>query len=278
MRKYFRKIYKFYVQKVFPRIRNHRGSDFLQMLLKPLTYSGRFTLDKYRDFDVKINPREYVGGEVYKEQNFEPELAVFLEEELEKGDTVIEIGGHIGLHTLLIRRLIGEEGTLHTFEPHPENRKLLRDNLDLNGYEDVFVSEYAVSNGRGASELYHNSQNTGGSSMIEPQDRNEETFKIETIPLQKYVSDQNIGKIDLIKIDVEGKELDVLDGIDFQNTKIGKLVIELHWDRIDSERWREKISGWDVVTDLDGEVLNAQEDLEILKKNLSPNFIVLKNR
>jgi FkbM family methyltransferase len=153
----------------------------------------------------------------------------------------------------------------------------LKENLALNGYIDVIVSKYAVSNEKGTAELYHNSLNTGGSSMITPKERDEGTFEIETFSLQKYLDDEDIGKIDLIKIDVEGKELDVLEGINFQNTQVERIVIELHWDRIDSEKWEEEMSNWDKATDIFGDAIEDPGNLEMLRKRLEPNFIVLEN-
>lgn len=276
MKNNLKKLYKFYVKQLYPNISDLRGSDWIQRKLKPFTFDGNYVLDNYEGFDVKINPIEYVGGEVYKEKKYEEELTNYLKDNLQVGDVVVEIGGHIGLHSLVIREKIGEEGKLSVFEPEPENREILEKNLELNGFTGVEVNEHAISNQKGEADFHLDDKNTGAASL--KSGHGKEKITVPLITLEEYLNNSSIEKIDLVKIDVEGAELDVLEGMDLENKRYSKILIEIHWERIEEHKWEQKMQNSNFqASDIFGNNLENPQNLDWLKENLDPNFIILEN-
>jgi len=130
---------------------------------------------------------------------------------LKKGDVAIDIGAHIGYFTLIMARCVGRQGKTYAFEPSPRNFKLLQKNVDYNGYKNATLIPKAVSDRSEEATLYLNPGNTGN-NMLFKRTNNVQGIRIETISLDNYFSDIDFN-IDFIKIDVEGSEPLVINGM-----------------------------------------------------------------
>ena len=129
---------------------------------------------------------------------------------IKDGNIVVDIGANIGYFTLIFARLVGEKGKVFAFEPEPNNFNLLKKNIEINGYKNVNLINKAVSNKSGKIKLYIDNVNYGGHSLI-AEIPNRQSIEIESIKLDDFFSANK--KIDFIKIDVEGAELEVLKGM-----------------------------------------------------------------
>lgn len=128
---------------------------------------------------------------------------------VKKGDNVIDIGANIGYYTLLLSKLVGENGHVFAFEPEPNNFELLRKNVEVNGYKNVTLVQKAVSYKSEKCKLYlHGSNNIGNNTIYYYEGR--KCIEIETITLDEYLKNK---KIDFIKIDVDGAEGGVIKGM-----------------------------------------------------------------
>ena len=141
----------------------------------------------------------------------------FLDKFIKKGMTVYDIGANNGQITLYLSKLVGNEGSVYSFEPSPEDFNFLNDNLYLNGIRNVFTVKSAISDIDGKEQfLYNSKQNTKGKiksvSHINFQNLPDtEEFIVNTFCLDTFVIDKN-KKADFIKIDVEGSAAKVLKG------------------------------------------------------------------
>lgn len=63
--------------------------------------------------------------------------------------TIFDIGANIGYYTLLAESLVGPEGRVFAFEPHPENYEKLKENIEVNGYTNCYLINKAVSDKSG---------------------------------------------------------------------------------------------------------------------------------
>jgi FkbM family methyltransferase len=131
-----------------------------------------------------------------------------LEVLLRPGDVVWDIGAHIGFFSLLASRLVGVSGAVVAFEPVVENRLRLRRSLTLNGAVNVCVRGEAVAGQTGTAVLHAR----GSSSMwtLQPGEVKPSSSVVECITLDDLARAMPTPK--LIKVDVEGLELDVLQG------------------------------------------------------------------
>jgi len=123
-----------------------------------------------------------------------------------KGDAVCDIGANAGFYTLLLSKLVGEDGQVFAFEPVPRNLKYLRRHVGLNRLRNVAVFDIAVSNTVGKAAF----EPTGCSSTGCLSASGRLTVRVET--LDSLFSNNIHALPRLLKIDVEGAEADVLLG------------------------------------------------------------------
>jgi len=125
----------------------------------------------------------------------------------EKGDVVFDVGANYGFYTLQASRLVGSDGLILAFEPHPDTYKGLLTNLSLNNVRNVRTFNVAVGEFDGHVRLYIHT-NSGECSTYRKSKRwiDVESTKLDTIVERLGIT------VNLIKIDVEGAELDVLKG------------------------------------------------------------------
>ena len=128
---------------------------------------------------------------------------------LRPGDTFVDIGANEGMMTLVAARAVGPSGQVIAFEPNPVPRAILERTLSRNGIDIVVVHGVGLSNMRGTLELSVPFTNTGEGSFTEL-----------GVPGTKVscpvaVADELLGGDDptLVKIDVEGFEMRVLEGL-----------------------------------------------------------------
>ena len=127
---------------------------------------------------------------------------------------VLDIGANTGIYALTAKAL-NPNAQVYAFEPLTQIFRKLKANNDLNNF-DILCIEKAVSDKNGKAIIYET-----GNDLITAATMNAETRKygaldveteIETITLDTFVSDNHLGKIDLIKVDVETYEPNVLEG------------------------------------------------------------------
>jgi len=146
-----------------------------------------------------------------------------------RGMTVVDVGANIGYYTLLAARLVGNEGKVFAFEPEPQNHVLLLRNIELNGYRNVVPVRKAVSSKTGTADLFLNRE-TGAHSFLRDRQDIIGVTTVETVSLDEYFKDRELP-IGIIKIDVEGAELSVLQGMRniIRKNENLKIFTELFW-------------------------------------------------
>lgn len=152
------------------------------------------------------NQRLYYLGQVDQSQlNLVKSLIPF-------GGTFVDIGANVGLYTCVIADHVGQSGFVLAFEPMSENLVLLRRNIKLNGFANVEVEAVALSNRIGMVHLYLPSIHPGGPSSA-TRIQNPGDWRV-IGRVRSTTLDQSFSgcRLDLIKIDVDGHEVEVLKG------------------------------------------------------------------
>jgi FkbM family methyltransferase len=140
---------------------------------------------------------------------YESQLQRALAERLGTGDTFWDVGGHAGFFTVLGARLVGKRGRVHVFEPCPENRRRVEAAVRLNGLGNVSIHECAVSAASGQATL-HGHVSTSMWTLVEERAGDERGLPVTVRTLDELADDPGVP--DVIKLDVEGAEVDVLHG------------------------------------------------------------------
>ncbi len=140
----------------------------------------------------------------------------FVRSVLRPGMTFVDVGANIGLYSILAAKLVGATGTVLAIEPSPRERSALLGHLSRNGLSNVRVRSEAVSDEAGTTRLHLTDQYWGGqNTMGSPVHRGVEivnSVEVDTATLDRLVLEEALGRIDCIKIDVEGAEAKVLRG------------------------------------------------------------------
>lgn len=145
--------------------------------------------------------------------------------------TVLDIGACVGEYTKLFANLLGKNGTLVAFEPERENYKVLRDIGRVNC--NLIMENTAVSNFVGDTTLFLG-PNKGWHSLVEIDRFNkkdcQQSVKVTTV--DNYLFKLSISSVDIIKMDVEGADLEVLQGASeiIDNSPSLSIIAEIHKD------------------------------------------------
>lgn len=173
----------------------------------------------YRIFDVLTNfyswiyiysfPKNYIRrwklDMLWK--LYESETVALCKKIIKPDMVVVDIGAHIGYFTRIFSKLVGTNGIVLAFEADTENFELLIKNTKH--LTNVSQFHYAVCDQSGIIDFYHCVEKSGCHSILPNAQQNFTMKKITTqaIELDSFLAKQNIPKVDLIKIDIEGGEL-----------------------------------------------------------------------
>ena len=168
-------------------------------------------------FVLHLDPRDRVIAKklaLYGEyEDFVRELLLSL---AVPGTIVVDVGANIGLHTLGLSRRVGADGRVIAFEPDPDNHRILLRNIDSNSLKNVCAHKLALSSGTGTAPLYQSLENRGGLSLSQENTVNTGSYMapvlVETVVADEFLADLD-RPISLVKVDVEGAEPMVLQGM-----------------------------------------------------------------
>jgi FkbM family methyltransferase len=185
------------------------GND--RVLVSP-TWGGRLLLPSD---DLSLMPELVATG------SYDSPFTAFVQRHVKPGDTVIDVGAHAGLFTLLLAYQVWETGRVIAYEPNPRMLELLRDNVAMNWLSDrIEIVPKAAAAATGSLPFLAPSRYTMTGSLqpvedlLQTDDRVEalERIEVETEPLDVHVG--RFEPIDLVKIDVEGAEEQVFAGME----------------------------------------------------------------
>lgn len=144
---------------------------------------------------------------------YEPAKQAMIRRHLRPGMTFIDVGANTGYFTLQAARSVGNSGTVVSIEPEPQNFSLLQRGIDLNGYANTRALPIALSDRDGVANLQILGRSTEHTlAPLRPQYDYLPKVTVPTRTLDSVVADQNLKRVDMIKIDVQELEIEVLRG------------------------------------------------------------------
>ncbi len=148
-----------------------------------------------------------------------------------EGDTVIDIGAHIGRYTIVSSKLVGKTGKVVAIEADVDTFQLLKRNVALNNLTNVLPLNIAVFfSTKTRIKLYEQSASAKYNSLILSRAKQTEKYvEINADTLDSILELNGINQVNWIKIDVEGAEFEVLKGAT-KTLSCGNiaLLIEIH--------------------------------------------------
>ncbi len=195
-------------------------------MIAATSWGTKILLDPH---DISLTPDIVLRG------HYDPVLLRFLELTVRPGDCCADVGANIGLFTLRMAELAGPGGFVHAFEPVARIRELCATTLQIN-YVSAWtrVDHRAVSDVAGSTTMHVSTRAQGNSSLIPHTDDYRRRFpldtstttEVETVRLDEALAPRFHR---LVKVDVEGAERRVLDGMSglIEAGRVGTIVIEL---------------------------------------------------
>ena len=153
------------------------------------------------DFEI-TNPNyeeALVRALAHRLANFRTRRAVF-----------VDVGAHIGKYSVLAGRILRDSGNVVAIEPDPDNFKALAGNVRLNGLDNVSLFNIGCWSQDGSRVLHQQVGDLGGHSLVDKTRGGSITVPVRT--LDGLLSEQPLGRVDIIKLDVQRAEVEVLKG------------------------------------------------------------------
>lgn len=148
---------------------------------------------------------------------WEPLMSQYINDNLSEGDIFIDVGANIGYYSCLASKLVGPLGCVYSIEASPSIHGLLQKNIKLNNITNIITYNNAVYNSETLLKIYKASKvNIGATTTMKIKAIDNsylEEAEVEAKPLNKIVDLEELYKARLIKIDVEGAEWFVIEGI-----------------------------------------------------------------
>jgi FkbM family methyltransferase len=181
----------------------------------------------------KANPETALG-------TYELPVQQALSNYLKPGDVFYDIGANVGFFTVIAAKLVGSAGKVYAFEPDQQNADRVRHNLQLNQFTNTAVWQKAVSHTTGTGELLL-AEYSGGHTLSvvdRPPDFAGSTV-VEIVSIDDLINQGQLTPPHVVKIDVEGAELDVLQGM-LQTIKQYQPIIIYEVDAAKADSFQQK--------------------------------------
>lgn len=199
----------------------------MEALRPPKVAADRVTT-KLRRYGLRFdyNPNSEIGRYIYYRGIFEEQVLRTIEGCLQPGMTFIDVGANIGLHTVVAAKLVGSKGHVIAFEPLSRARKQATENIRLNKLTNVILHADAVGKEIGSARIHLIDGSNDGQSTLQPGDGRAHPYE----DIRVVTLDAALKEIPncVMKVDVEGGEMDVLRGAEgfIRNSRPKAIFVE----------------------------------------------------
>jgi len=164
--------------------------------------------------------------------------------QLRPGGVFYDVGANVGFFSLLAAKRLGPTGCVCSFEPVAENAASVRQNAKINRFDNIKVFELAIGRTSGTAELLLTDWDGGGSLSISAVKPSEPVSRrqVRVVALDDLIPAEKLPKPSVVKIDVEGVEMEVMQGMSKTITESRPVLLyEVDDGRKDSfnRRWKE---------------------------------------
>jgi FkbM family methyltransferase len=156
---------------------------------------------------------EGVGRPLFVERRYEPGETAFVVESLKPGMVFVDIGANIGYYSTLAAKIVGNAGVVHAIEPEPHNFELLAANATTNRLQNISCHNVALGAEPGTLELFRSGTNYGDHRVYGGGDRGAGVIAVPVKTLDDLLQEHAGRAPDFIKMDVQGFEYSVLQGM-----------------------------------------------------------------
>jgi FkbM family methyltransferase len=212
----------------FLRLPGFRGKARIDAFLKRWLHSPALST-VHADLAMWLDPLEWSQATLIETGVVEPATVRLFEKVLGRGDVYVDVGAHVGFHTLVARRCVGPDGRVVAVEPQPYNCERILVNWQLNGFDNLDLHVAAAGAGGGRVELRNQAMTDKARLTLAGEGVNDlrQRFHVPLVTLDEILDAHAIGKVHLMKVDAEGYEMEVMLGLDRRIADVENLIVEV---------------------------------------------------
>ncbi len=159
--------------------------------------------------------QHYFLGTITGQMEDERPIVHFLHRAVQSGDVFLDVGSNLGFYSLYVGPLCGKGGEIHAFEANPSLIEPLRRSIELNkDLSNIRLNAVAVGKESNKYLPLYDPERVGNSSFHAHGWLNKTSFvNVPVIAIDDYVDTNGIARVDGMKIDIEGAELEAFEGM-----------------------------------------------------------------
>ena len=164
---------------------------------------------------MRIRLPDQIQERIYLFGVWEPAITRFVKGRLKPGDLFVDIGANVGYYSLFAAKLVGSEGRVIAVEASPTIARTLEQNVALNRLTNVELVRAAVADRRKTVPMFAAGNSGQSTTIVSTAERRgyQLEAQIEAYPLHELIDFERLRRARLIKVDVEGAEAQLFDGI-----------------------------------------------------------------
>ena len=221
------------IVKRLPRGR-YRAMDVLSRAAHVPAFAARFPRSK-ATLVFECDLRNSLAREVYFTGQYEPQETALIEALVKPGQVFVDVGAHWGYFSLIASQKVGKRGRIISIEADPRLYRTLSRNVRDNALSQIEPINIAAAAETGVLRMsgYKEGEENWGVSRLLGSDQkgnDENVFDVPTASIDLLLDQRSIGKVDVLKMDIEGAEALALRGMEegLRSGRYRTMVIELH--------------------------------------------------
>jgi FkbM family methyltransferase len=188
---------------------------------------------------MKVNPNDDgLSAELLVHGSHEPDTTKFVSKYLKENIVCVDVGANIGYYSTLYSKIVGRNGKVLAIEPSPVNFGYLKENLELQNFDNYLVFNCA-SGDKECSVRFLMDKRANKCMIVQDENESSNNTDIISVPVRKIddiIDESKVERVDFLKMDVEGYEWFAIQGALKTIQKFRPSIqIEIHFNKLGHE-------------------------------------------
>jgi len=220
-----------YVRYMLKKYLKHKEKIMKKKQIIEIQKFGKYAEVKIGRYKIVLDRSEFHDFQMLKTFEsgliYEPGVSSYIMKNLKLGETFMDIGANNGYYTVLAADLVGPNGKIISIEPNPNAFRRLMHNVRVNNLSNVVILNVALSDHDGNAMLYLNKESEDGLASLIKSDQVQSLGEVELKRFDHLFMDE---KISIVKMDVEGSEINIIKGMENYLKSHKEVKIEMEWN------------------------------------------------
>lgn len=211
----------------FLRLGHFKGKTRIENSLRKRLW-GQEVLKVGEGLRMELDPQEWIQFQLIKGDSLEPKTLALFHRLLKTGDTFVDVGSHVGLQSLVGRQQVGESGLVIAIEPQPYNAAKVLTNWRENGFTNLRL--YVAGAGERDGTVWLHDQDPSDRALLSLEHGSKRdlslSYAVPVVSLATVFRENEVSRVRLLKVDVEGFEMAVMRGLQDRIEDIDHIIVE----------------------------------------------------